>query len=150
MKTSYSLMVSALLAFQIASPATAQTATGDMQQQMLQQLQNMPADQRAQLIENVSQNAQAIQTCIDNAGGMDALEKLKTVTSAHMQQVKSFCASGKREEAQAYAEDAAQEIMHDVRVKKLQECSRLALQNMPELSQLAENGGLEPGKHVCD
>jgi hypothetical protein len=128
----------------------AQVATDQMQQQMMQQLQSMSPEERAAMVSGLMQNAQEIQQCVADAGGEETLKDLQIIGNAHHQQVKNLCQSGKREAAQAYAQDAANELKKDPRVVKLRNCSRIALQNMPQLAQMVETGGIDTSKHVCD
>lgn len=128
----------------------AQYSTAEIQQQMMQQFEAMSPAEREAMISGMQKNAEAMQTCLNEAGGQDALQELQTLGDAHNQKVKSLCAKGDREKAQAYAQDASQEMLKDPRVGKLRNCSRMALQNMPQLAQLAETGGIDTNKHVCD
>lgn len=136
-----------VLAF--ASMAQAQEIPADMQAQ-LEKLQTLPPEERAALAENLSQSAAVMQQCISEAGGEQALEELRDLHNAHQTQVAALCNNGKREQAQAYAEQAATELSQDSRVTKLHECSRVATQNMPQLSGLLAPGGIDRSKHVCD
>jgi hypothetical protein len=149
MKNNTLLAVFACAATLCPASMAQQPDMGNLQQQ-IQQLQNMPPDERAALMDSMQQNATAVQQCLGDAGGEEALQELQTISEAHIQQAASLCASGNREEAQAYAQDASQEMLQDPRVRKLRDCSRMALQNMPQLAQLAETGGINTHKHVCD
>ena len=132
-----------------AIPAAAQGTGLDLQAHM-EKLQSMPPQEREALLQSIQQNAEAMHHCIESAGGQNALDELQELSHAHQQQVAALCSAGKREQAQAYAQDASQELLKDARVGKLRQCSRVALQNMPLLSQVVETGGIDPNKHVCD
>lgn len=138
-------------AFGVASSAHAQTAiSSDMQQQMMRQLQTMSPQEQQVLVESMSKNAEAMQTCIKDAGGEEGLNALQTMSDAHHKQIAKLCEKNKRKAAQAYAQDASQEMLKHPRVATLRKCSRMALQNMPQLNQLVETGGFDKSKHVCD
>lgn len=147
MKTLSMLMMVAALS---APPqASAQVMSEEMQEQ-IEKLQSMSPEERQQLLTDMQVNAEEMQQCVDSAGGQAALDELQNLTNAHREQVSSLCKAGKRDQAQAYAEQAANELQKDARVQKLKNCSRIALQNLPQLSAVAENGGVDPNKHVCD
>lgn len=116
----------------------------------IKKLQSLSPEEREVMLRNIQHNAEAIRDCVSKAGGQPALEELQALSNAHQQQVAAFCSAGQRRQAQAYAQDASQELLKDPRVGKLRRCSRIALQNMPQLSQVAETGGINPLKHVCD
>ena len=135
----------------VACAAHAQnTMSSDMQQQMMQQLQTMSPEEQKMLVDSMSKNAEAMQTCIKDAGGEEGLSELQTMSNAHHKQIAKLCEKGDRKAAQAYAQDASQEMLADPRVVTLRKCSRMALQNMPQLNQLVESGGIDKSKHVCD
>lgn len=141
------IAVTALLS---PSSVFAQATTGDIQQQMMQQIQNMSPQEREALVASIQKNASAMQECLNEAGGEAALKELQTIGDAHQEHVKNLCTKGDRAQAQAYAQDASAEMLKDPRVEKLRNCSRMAMQNMPQLSQIVETGGLDTSKHVCD
>ncbi|MCH2546001.1 MAG: hypothetical protein MK052_00110 [Alphaproteobacteria bacterium] len=116
----------------------------------MQNIQNMSPAERNAMLDDVMKNTDAMESCIAEFGGMNALKDLQTYGEAHKKQVADLCKKDKRKQAQAYAQDASQEMLKDPRVVKLRDCSRMALQNMPELAALVETGGLSSDKHVCD
>lgn len=124
--------------------------TGIDLQAHMEKLQSMPPKEREALLQNMQRSAEAMHQCVEKAGGQGSLEELQALSHAHRQQVAALCTAGKREQAQAYAQDASQELLKDPRVGKLRQCSRIALQNMPQLNQVVETGGIDPNKHVCD
>lgn len=126
-----------------------QESSGDLRAQM-EKLQSLPPAEREAMMQDMMKNAQQMQSCIEKAGGQEALEELQSLHDAHQQQISAMCDKGRRDKAQAYAQDASQELLKDTRVSQLRECSRTALQNMPQLSKLADTGGIDPNKHVCD
>lgn len=148
MKPLYTLLCTVLL-LAFTSMAQAQEIPADMQAQ-LEKLQSLPPEERAALAENLSQSAAVMQQCISEAGGEQALEELRALHNAHQTQVAALCNDGKREQAQAYAEQVATELSQDTRVATLHKCSRVATQNMPQLSGLLAPGGIDRSKHVCD
>jgi len=147
MRPIFTLFVTLTLTLPISAQAI--STNGEMQQHMIQQLQHMTPEEREAIVSGMMKNAQAIESCVNEAGGEETLEDLQIIGEAHRQQVKNLCESGKYKAAQAYAHDAASEIKKDPRVEKLRNCSRMALQNMPQLSKLMETGGIDTSKPVC-
>lgn len=139
------------LAMALPTCAYAQISVNDeMQQQMMQQLQSMSPEERKAMVNSLAQNAQAIQSCVEEAGGEETLKDLQAIGEAHRLQVKNLCETNQQEAAKAYAYDAATELKKDPRVEKLRKCSRMALQNMPQLAQMVETGGLDTSKPICN
>jgi hypothetical protein len=66
-------------------------------------------------------------------------------------EVKSLCASGKRDEAQQKAMSFAQEFASDPDTRKMMECTKMmssAMPKMPFVDQANESGNSV--RHVCD
>lgn len=143
------LLFTILAASALSFAAYAQQIPPEMQAQ-IQQLQNMPPQERDALMQSLMQNANAMQECVNKAGGEAELAELQALYTAHQQQITALCEKDKREQAQAYAQDAVRELMQDGRIVKLQQCSRMAMQNMPQFDALLHGQVSADGKHVCE
>jgi len=100
--------------------------------------------------QNMMQQMQKMQVCmqsVDQSRLQGYEQQAKTVEA----EVKSLCASGKRDEAQQKAVAFAQEFASDPDARKMMECTKMmnsAMPKMPFMDQANESGNSV--RHVCD
>ncbi len=101
-------------------------------------------------MQNMMLQMQKMQVCMQSVdqSRLKAYEQQANKVEA---EVKSLCASGKRDEAQQRAIDLSQEFASDPDVRKMMECTKMmssAMPKMPFMDQANESGNSV--KHVCD
>jgi len=89
-----------------------------------------------------------MQSCMKDVDqtGMKALEKRSNQLEA---EVKSLCASGKREEAQAKAISFGKEMMEDPAMQTMRKCGEMMEGMMPKTPFMDQHEDRSDG-HVCD
>jgi hypothetical protein len=101
-------------------------------------------------MQNMMQQMQKMQTCMQSIdqSRMQAFEQQAKEVQA---EVKSLCASGKRDEAQQKAVAFGQELAGDPDASKMMECTKRmssSMPMMPFMDQAGDSGNSV--KHVCD
>ena len=91
---------------------------------------------------------QEMETCMQNIDQkkLKALEKRSTQFEENM---KSLCASGKRDEAQARAIKFGMEVMNDPAIRNLRKCGEIMQGMMPTMPFMEQDQDYSD-RHVCD
>jgi N-acetylneuraminic acid mutarotase len=100
--------------------------------------------------QNMMSQMQKMQACMQSVD-QSRLQAYEQQASKVEAEVKSLCASGKRDEAQQKAVAFAQEFASDPDARKMMECTKMmssAMPKMPFMDQANESGNSV--KHVCD
>ena len=101
-------------------------------------------------MQNMMQQMQGAQTCMQgiDQSRMKAFEQRATTVEA---EVKSLCASGKRDAAQTKAVAFAQEMAGDPDIQKMKQCSEMMSGMMPTMPYMNQPGEPDASTgHVCD
>jgi type II secretory pathway component PulJ len=94
------------------------------------------------------QKLQEMQSCMENVD-QDKLKALEQGQNQFEAEVKSLCASGKRDEAQKKAVSYAKEMMSNPAIQALSKCGEIAKGMMPEMPYM--NLAKETSsQHICD
>jgi len=101
-------------------------------------------------MQNMMQQMEKMQTCMQ---GIDQsrLEAFEQRASTLEAEVKSLCASGKRDDAQQQAMDFGQEVASNPDIQKMMKCGEMMRGMMPKMPFMDQAN--EPGtsaRHVCD
>lgn len=101
-------------------------------------------------MQNMMQQMQEMQTCMQDIdqSRLEAFEQRATAAEA---EVKSLCASGKRDAAQQEAIAFAREVSNDPDIQKMRKCTENMQNMMPRMPYMDQAS--EPdnsGSHVCD
>ena len=99
-------------------------------------------------MEQMMQQMQKMKSCMENVdqSKLKALEK----RSRQMEyEVKSLCASGKRDEAQKEAISFGKEIVNDPTMKIMRKCGDTMKDVMPKLSFTGLENDIK-NRHICD
>jgi hypothetical protein len=101
-------------------------------------------------MQNMMQQMQEMQTCMQDIdqSRMEEFEQRATKIEA---EVKSLCASGKRDAAQREAMAFAQEISSDPDIQKMRKCGEKMKDMMPRMPYMDQASGPDTSSsHVCD
>ena len=98
-------------------------------------------------MQKMMQQAQKMETCMQNID-QAKIKQLEQRSYQFDAELKSLCASGKRDEAQAKALAFAQEMNADTTVQKLKKCGELMQGMMPKMSFMEQP--TDRSGHVCD
>lgn len=101
-------------------------------------------------MQNMMQQMQEMQTCMQDID-QSRLEKFEQRATSVEAEVKSLCASGKRDAAQQEAVAFAEEISSDPDIQKMRKCTENMKDMMPGMPYM--NQASEPdtsASHVCD
>jgi predicted lipoprotein len=111
----------------------------------------MPPQFDQQQIQAMMQNAQKMQTCIQNVD-QSQMQAFEQKGKQMEQQVDALCAAGHRDEALAKAMSFSQEISSDPAIIELKKCQEMMQGIMPGISKFAEDYADEDsdGGHICD
>jgi hypothetical protein len=100
--------------------------------------------------QNMMLQMQKMQACMQGVD-QSRLQAFEQQAKRVEAEVKSLCASGKRDEAQQKAVAFSQEFASDPDTSKMMECTKMmssAMPEMPFMDQADESG--DSVKHVCD
>jgi hypothetical protein len=101
-------------------------------------------------MQNMMLQMQKMQACMQSVD-QSRLKVYEQQANKVEAEVKSLCASGKRDEAQQRAIAFSQEFTGDPDVRKMMECTKMmssAMPKMPFMDQANEPG--DSDKHICD
>jgi hypothetical protein len=101
-------------------------------------------------MQNMMQQAQEMQTCMQgiDQSRLKAFEQRAYKVEA---EVKSLCASGKRDDAQQEAITFAQEVTSNPDIQKVRKCSEKMNGMMPQMPYMGQSSSTgESVGHVCD
>jgi hypothetical protein len=99
---------------------------------------------------NMMLQMQKMQTCMQDVD-QSRLQEFEQRASKMEAEVKSLCASGKRDAAQQQAMDFGQKVAADPDMQKMVECGKMMSSVMPQMQFMGQAN--EPNtsvKHVCD
>lgn len=123
------------------------------QQEQMQQYMNMTPEQQQEMVNQAMKGAQAMQECMDGVGAddayYDALEKRMQEVD---REIETLCAAGDEKEATERAREEMDKLVDDPKMKKMQECSKMMEQHMPEGMKPV---GMDPedyrykGENIC-
>ena len=109
--------------------------------------QNYPGMSEADM-EKMMQQMQKMESCMKNVdqSKLQALEKRSRQVET---EVKSLCASGKRDEAQKEAIAFGKEVVNNSAMKTMRTCGKMVKDVMPELSFTGLENYIKD-RHICD
>ncbi|MGB7933033.1 MAG: hypothetical protein WCH04_12550 [Gammaproteobacteria bacterium] len=100
--------------------------------------------------QNMMLQMQKMQACMQSVD-QSRLQAFEQQAKRVEAEVKSLCASGKRDEAQQKAVAFSQEFASDPDTRKLMECTKMMSSAMPEMPFMDQaNDSGNSVKHVCD
>ncbi len=99
-------------------------------------------------MQKMMQQMEKMQTCMENVDQKD-LKALEQRSRQMESELKSLCASGKRDQAQKKAISFAKEITNDTTMKTMRKCGEMMKDAIPKMSFT----GLDKesmDRHICD
>lgn len=109
--------------------------------------QNFPSLNQGDM-QNMMQKMQEMQQCMESID-QSQLDRIQSRSEQFKREIDALCGEGKRDQAQKLAMNFAKEIGSDPSMKKMQECSKLAQDAMPNMVQEFEEKDYSQ-HHVCD
>lgn len=94
------------------------------------------------------QKIQAMQKCMESVD-QEQLQSIEQQQKTFDAEMKSLCASGKRDEAQKKAMAYAKQMMNNPAIKAMQKCGEIAKGMMPDMPVMEMDDSMD-GQHVCD
>lgn len=99
---------------------------------------------------NMMLQMQKMQTCMQGVD-QSRLQEFEQQASKIETEVKSLCASGKRDDAQQKAMAFGQEVAGNPDIRKMMECGKMMSSVMPKMPFMAQaNEPDKSARHVCD
>jgi hypothetical protein len=99
-------------------------------------------------MQKMTQQMQKMETCMQNVD-QAKLKVLEQRSHQFEAELKSLCASGKREEAQAKAISFGKEIANDPTMQAMRKCREMMKGMMPKMPFMDQHED-PSGHHVCD
>lgn len=99
--------------------------------------------------QKMMQQVQKMGSCMENID-QTKLQELEQRSENMEAEMKSLCASGKRDEAQAKAISFGKEFAKDPTIKAMQKCTEMMKGTMPVMPFMEEEDEDSSDQHVCD
>ena len=99
-------------------------------------------------MQNTMQQMQKMQSCMSNVD-QESLKALEQRSYQIEAEVKSLCASGKRDEAQETAISMGKEMMSNPAMQEMKKCGEMMQGMVPQMAFMDQDKDFSD-KHVCD
>lgn len=103
-------------------------------------------------MQNMMQQMKKMQSCMENVDKQQ-LKNLEDRSHKMQSEVKSLCASGKRDQAQGKALMFAKDMSNDSTLKEMKKCGEQVTSMLPKMPYIdvgSGNGKDDSGAHICD
>ena len=110
--------------------------------------QNYPDMSKMGINQMDMQKLQQMQSCMENID-QQQLQAIEQQQARFDAEIKSLCATGKRDEAQQKAIAYAKQMMNNPAIKAMQKCGEIARGMMPDMPFTNINEDMD-SQHVCD